>query len=244
MFESKSIAKRLMGEADTKIHTGGGLPQFILEQEESKRPMQWGVAAAVVFHILVFFVALPERKPVPVQPGPERIHMVMQPVRFNPPPPAQSQTKPKRTERKRVIPVPDPTPHDPEPVKELEIEADVDDLIADLDAEFGFPDAPPGYGRKGAIAVGGGVSAPIKVFAPQPRYTEDARRAGVEGVVILETVVDEEGNVRDVKVLKGLPFGLDKSAVETVKTWRYEPALRGGRPVSVYFTFTINFSIT
>ncbi len=243
MFESKSLAGRLMGEADTKIHAGGGLPQFILDQPESNRPLWWGAAAAVVFHALLFFVVLPAKKPIPVSPGPERIHMVVQPVRFNPPPPAQTQTKPKRSERKRVIPIPDPTPDDPEPITELEVEVDTEDVLADVDAAFGIPDAPPGYSRQGAVSVGGGVSAPVGIFRPQPRFTEDARRAGVEGVVILETVVDEEGNVRDVKVLKGLPFGLDQSAVDTVKTWRYEPALRNGKPVAVYFIFTINFQM-
>ncbi len=245
MFESKSLAGRLMGDADRKIHAGGGLPDFILEESDtSQRAMRLAIAAAVVFHIALFFIAMPDRKAIPLQPGEERLHMVVQPVRFDPPPPAQTRTQPKRAERKKVIPIPDPTPHEPEPLTELEVEVDVEDVLADLDAAFGVPDAPPGYSRNNAVAVGGGVTPPVRIFSPQPRYTEDARRAGVEGVVILETVVDETGSVRDVKVLKGLPFGLDQSAVDTVKTWRYEPALRGGEPVAVYFTFTINFSIT
>ena len=67
---------------------------------------------------------------------------------------------------------------------------------------------------------------------------------GVQGVVILEAVVDADGTVRNVKVLKGLPMGLDQSAVEAVLTWRYEPARLEGRAVPVYFTFTISFSLT
>ncbi len=244
MFESKSLASRLIGDDDRRIHAGGGLPDFILEREESKRPLYWGLAATAIFHLALFFIALPQRKAIPVAPGPKTAHLVVKPIRFQPPPPAEQRTRPKRSERKRVIPIPDPTPHEPEPVRELEVENDIDDLLADLDAVVGIPEAPPGYGRTGAVAVGGGVTAPVAIFKPQPRYTEDARRAGVEGVVILETVVDEEGNVRNVKVLKGLPFGLDQSAIDTVKTWRYEPALRDGEPVAVYFTFTINFSIT
>lgn len=242
MFESKSLAGRLMGEAETRIHAGGGIPDFILKEEASNRALKWAIAAAIVLHVGIFFITVPERRPIPLQPGPEQTHIVMQPVRFQPPPPAATATRPKQSERKKVIPVPDPTPDEPEPITELEVE--VDEIVEDVDAAFGIPEAPPGYSRDGAIAVSGGVTAPIKIYAPQPRYTEDARRAGVEGVVILETVVDTEGNVRDVKILKGLPFGLDQSAVDTVKTWRYEPAMRDGEPVAVYFTFTINFSIT
>ncbi len=61
---------------------------------------------------------------------------------------------------------------------------------------------------------------------------------------MLEAVVDAEGTVRNVKVLKGLPMGLGQSAVDAVLTWKYEPATQGGRPVPVYFTFTISFSLT
>lgn len=244
MFESKSLAGRLTGETRQRIHAGGGLPQFLLEEQDDPRRLRWAIVGAVLFHVALFLIAFPERRPVPLQPGPERPHMVMQPVRFEPPPPAQTRTQPQRAERKKVIPVPDPTPDEPEPITELEVEVDVDEVLADVDAAFGIPEAPPGYSRSNAVAVGGGVTPPVKIYSPRPLYTEDARRAGIEGVVILETVVDEEGNVRDVKVLKGLPHGLDQSAIDTVKTWRYEPAVRNGEPVAVYFTFTINFSIT
>ena len=64
------------------------------------------------------------------------------------------------------------------------------------------------------------------------------------GVVILETVIDEQGNVTDAKVLKGLPMGLDRQAVEAVKTWKFKPATRDGRPVPVYYTVTMSFQLT
>ena len=94
------------------------------------------------------------------------------------------------------------------------------------------------------MALAGNIDKPVKVFSPQPLYTEEARRAGIQGVVILEAVVDANGTVRNVKVLKGLPMGLDQSAVDAVMTWRYQPATMEGRPVPVYFTFTISFSLT
>ncbi|MCE2559594.1 MAG: energy transducer TonB [Acidobacteria bacterium] len=82
-----------------------------------------------------------------------------------------------------------------------------------------------------------------RTFAPRPNYTEEARRARVQGVVILQAVVDAVGNVGYVKVLKGLPEGLTESAVQVVEQWRYEPATLNGEPVPVYINLTVNFSL-
>jgi protein TonB len=91
--------------------------------------------------------------------------------------------------------------------------------------------------------MGGDIAPPVKVFSPQPGYTEEARQARVQGIVILQAIIDAEGNVTDVRVLKGLPEGLAESAVETVRNWRFKPATLEGKPVPVYFNFTINFSL-
>lgn len=91
--------------------------------------------------------------------------------------------------------------------------------------------------------VVGAVKRPVFLAGPQPRYTETARKAGVQGVVILEAVIDDQGRVTNLQVLKGLPMGLDKSAVEAVSQWRYKPATLENRPVKVIFTLTVNFQL-
>jgi TonB family protein len=91
--------------------------------------------------------------------------------------------------------------------------------------------------------VGGGVSRPEIVSNTAPVYTELARRAKITGTVILEATIDEQGNVTDTRILKGLPMGLDQSAVEAIKTWKFKPALLDGRPVPVYYVLTVNFQI-
>ena len=74
-------------------------------------------------------------------------------------------------------------------------------------------------------------------------YTEVARKARVEGLVIVETIIDRNGNVTDVRVLKGLPMGLDQSAIDAVRRWKFKPGSLNGQPVPVIFTLTVNFKM-
>jgi TonB family protein len=91
--------------------------------------------------------------------------------------------------------------------------------------------------------VGGAVSRPVKISGDSPVYTEAARKARVQGVVILQAIIDEHGDVTNVRVLKGLPMGLDGAAIEAVKTWKFQPATLEGMPVKVYYSLTVNFQV-
>lgn len=88
---------------------------------------------------------------------------------------------------------------------------------------------------------GRSVTRPEKISGSTPPIPEEARQAGVSGVVVLEAVIDEQGNVQDVRVLKGLHPALDEAAVESLRTWRFKPAMMDGKPVKVYYTLTMNF---
>jgi TonB family protein len=65
----------------------------------------------------------------------------------------------------------------------------------------------------------------------------------VAGVVILEAVIDRDGNVKDVMVLKPLPYGLSEAAVDAVKQWKFKPGTLDGTPVDVIFNLTVNFKL-
>ena len=95
----------------------------------------------------------------------------------------------------------------------------------------------------GPIQVTGAVTRPVLLDGPQPRYTEMARRAGVQGTVVLEAIIDESGYVTNVTILKKLSLGLDQAAVEAVRSWHFKPATLAGRPVKVYYTLTANFTL-
>lgn len=91
--------------------------------------------------------------------------------------------------------------------------------------------------------VGGEVTRPEIIFQTKPVYTEIARRSRVTGTVIVEAIIDEHGDVKDVRVLKGLPMGLSEAAVEAIKAWKFKPATREGVPVAVYYVLTVNFQV-
>lgn len=124
-------------------------------------------------------------------------------------------------------------------------EEGVPDGTGDTPGGMGDSGGDPGPGPETSQAtyLTAEMTRPVPIRKVQPRYTEAARRAGVQGVVILEAIIDERGNVSNVRVLRGLPMGLDREAVEAVKQWKYRPALLNGRPVKVYFTLTADFTI-
>jgi periplasmic protein TonB len=93
------------------------------------------------------------------------------------------------------------------------------------------------------IVVGGAVKKPEILVKTQPRYTELARKAGIQGVVILKAVIDERGYVTNLEIERGQPMGLDQAAVEAVRSWRFKPATLHGRPVKVYYYLTVNFQL-
>ena len=246
MFEDSSTWRRFKGEKQVGIGIHlGYVPELEEEDREAKMRFRIAVGAAVVLHVILFVASFPQMRGVALQPGPKRQVYVVQQVRFEPPPPRATEQKPREKTKTKKIPIPDPTPDEPEPIVTEEIDLPETDL-ADLDAVlFGsdsIPTVPGGSGRW-PMKIGSGVLPPKKVYAPQPLYTEDARQARIQGVVILEAIIDEQGRVRNVKVLKGLPEGLSESAVETAAEWEFEPATLNGEPVPVYFNLTIRFSL-
>ncbi|MGH9449896.1 MAG: energy transducer TonB [Terriglobia bacterium] len=95
----------------------------------------------------------------------------------------------------------------------------------------------------GTYSVGGGVSEPVAIYSPDPPYTEQAREAKFQGDVVLSVVVEPDGSVTEVQVVKPLGLGLDQSAVKTVRTWKFKPGLRNGVPVPVRMLIDVTFHL-
>ena len=104
-------------------------------------------------------------------------------------------------------------------------------------------DAATARSQEPAYKIGGGVSAPVPVFRPEPEYSEEARNAKWQGAVLLQLVVDENGVPQDIKVVRSLGLGLDQKAIEAVRKWRFKPGLKDGKPVPVSANIEVNFRL-
>ena len=212
---------------------------FALEYEDDKKNMRIAVGVAIALHIVFFLIRVPEMIAQQQEAKKAKVYVVQQ-VRFKPPPPKQQKDIPKA--RSKKVPIPDPTPDEPEPIR-LPEEIDTEIEIPDTDIIFGIPEGPPPAEPEGPIRVGGDVQPPVKVSAPSPQYTEIARKARIQGVVIVEAIIDKAGSVTNVKILKGLPMGLDTAAADAVKKWKFKPATLNGKPVAVIYNLTVNFRL-
>jgi periplasmic protein TonB len=144
-----------------------------------------------------------------------------------------------------VTPLDLPVPGDPRGIEGADPRGDLHGVIG---VPFGGGKGPGAGVRRAAaddapIPVGGAVLRPIFLSGPQPRYTEMARKAGIQGSVIVEAIIDEQGRVTHVRMLKDLSLGLGEAAVEAIQSWRFKPATLAGRAVKVYYTLTVNFTL-
>jgi TonB family protein len=108
------------------------------------------------------------------------------------------------------------------------------------------PGVGPGSGggfAGGAYKIGGGVSAPVPTYKPEPEYSEEARKAKWQGAVLLELVVDADGVPQNIKVIRSLGLGLDQKAIEAVQKWRFKPGQKDGKPVPVSANIEVNFRL-
>lgn len=95
----------------------------------------------------------------------------------------------------------------------------------------------------GVYKVGGGITAPQAISTPDPVYTQAARDAKTQGTCVLWMIVDDQGRPRDIRVVRGLGFGLDQKAIEAVQQWRFQPAMKDGHPVNVQIKVEVGFRL-
>lgn len=88
-----------------------------------------------------------------------------------------------------------------------------------------------------------GVGMPKCHYMPNPPYTDEARRFNLSGSLVIEGVVDTHGAVRNPRIVRGLPFGLNEITARTLSTWKCDPALMSGQPVSTFVPFEVTFHL-
>jgi periplasmic protein TonB len=219
---------------------------------------------SLALHVLVIGAAVGASiwfvEDVPEPPIPVTFYAAAPPP---PPPPPAAAPKPAapKPETPKPVPVkpsemtaPTVIPEKiPEPLAAPEVEAPTEGVEGGV--EGGVPGGVPGGVLGGVVGgtgpgtgdeplrVGGDVKAPQLVNRVEPSYPEAARKARMEGVVILEAIITANGNVEEVKVLKSMNPLLDAAATRAVQQWRYRPATLNGRAVRVYLTVTVTFNL-
>jgi protein TonB len=168
--------------------------------------------------------------------------------------------------KSEAVPVPVPVPFKaPPPPEQTQLPSLDTRLQITSPFSFGPVEAPPGTGGTGGgngagegrgvgdssgegagegIAGRGGYGRPIITYKPRPEWTEEARRNRIQGVVVLSATFGADGVVRNIRVIRGLGYGLDEKAIEAAKQIKFIPA-RGpdGRPASVRATINVEFNL-
>src|SRR5580693_3772433 len=108
------------------------------------------------------------------------------------------------------------------------------------------PGVGPGEGGGiggGIFRPGRGVTPPRPIYSPEPEFSEEARKAKYQGTCTLMIVVDTDGRPTNLRVVSSLGMGLDEKALETVRTWRFEPGQKDGHPVKVEMAVEVDFHL-
>ncbi len=153
-----------------------------------------------------------------------------------------------------TTPPPPPRPPQPEPVPDDEIIEDMFfdlDTEMDLDAPLDLPPPPPPEDDEEdeepeIFQVVEDMPEPaggMQAIYNNIRYPDAARRAGIEGRVIIQFIVDETGQVRDPVVVRGIGGGCDEAAIEAIRSVEWSPGRQRGRPVRVQFQLPIMFRL-
>lgn len=236
MSEQKQTLK-----LDEKLKAEDQMFSMMLRREGDRKILLSAVGLAVLVHICVMFIRFPEIKAAVSQK--EKKVIVVR--KYVPPPPPVEKKVIVQQKITRKVPLPDPTPDEPEPIREPEPEIEPEPLPVDAEILLGNPEPPP---PSGPLIPGiGNVTNPTLIPGTkvQPEYPELARQARLEGHVILQAVIMRDGSVSEIQVLRcdRPKMGFEENAVAAVEQWRYTPATQNGRPVDVYLTINVAFSL-
>jgi TonB family protein len=107
----------------------------------------------------------------------------------------------------------------------------------------GYGPGPGGGGVTGSGGFVGSVTEPVLLWKIEPEYTDEARRAKIQGTVILHIEVDTRGQAQNITVRQSLGLGLDERAIEAVRRWRFRPGYRDGKPWVTAAMVQVNFRL-
>jgi protein TonB len=163
------------------------------------------------------------------------------PITEQPPPP------PPKIQQPEIIEVPDEEEIEEEIELDIDLDVEEDAVVEDIV----FEEAPAEEPVEQIFEVveeqpepEGGIEAFYKFVGKELRYPAQANRMGVEGRVFVQFVVDEKGNVSDVKAVKGIGAGADEEAVRVIKLTKWKPGKQRGRAVKVRMIMPVMFKLS
>jgi protein TonB len=232
----------------------------------------WGASLTTHGALIGLVVLVPLFWPAPLPETPKYIRALIYdpPPPPPPPPPRGSAMVPEPKPARPVSLEPEPTP-EPKLVAELEVPKEAELLPEpgepeDMQAgdptgsEFGIAEGMPGGvvgGQVGGVLGGvlGGVvggtgtgpvmdydRAPRPIRITRPQYPQEAFVKKIEGTVVVEILIDTEGRVVQARVIQSIPL-LDQAAIDCVYQWRFQPAIKDGRPVPTVANAPVGFRI-
>jgi len=108
----------------------------------------------------------------------------------------------------------------------------------------GYGPGTGGNAGGGLYHVGGGISAPVALNDVEAEFSDEARRAKYQGVVLVGLIVDAQGNPQNIHIVRPLGMGLDEKAIEAIRKYKFKPAMKDGKiPVPVPITIEVNFRL-
>jgi TonB family protein len=226
---------------DEKLRAEDQMFSAMLYRQEDRKIMWIAFGLAVLVHLIAIVIHFPKFEFKPQEKAKRTIVV----RKYVPPPPQVEKRQVIQQQITRKVPLPDPTPDEPEPIREPEPEIEPEPLPVDAEILLGVPEPPP---PSGPLIPGiGDVTNPVRIEESyvEPEYPELARQARLEGHVILQAVILRDGSVSEIQVLRvDRPnLGFEDAAIEAVGQWRYTPATQNGRPVDVYLTINVTFSL-
>jgi protein TonB len=184
-----------------------------------------GLSIALGVHILSL-VFMPRYIPNPFRLKDEAIEVIDVVHEIEIPPP------PKEIPRPQV-------PVAAEPDEEVEEEETIEETVLDIDDLPPAPPPPPSEVKIYSFYE----EPPVPVYNPPPEYPDLARRAEIEGTVMLRCVLSETGDIIDAQVIKSVTQALDEAALRAVRQWKYQPAKNNNIPVRVYLVVPVAFRL-
>jgi TonB family protein len=268
-FIERALALRVT--EDERVRYAGF--EFLDGGISNRRPTQVAIALALLFHAILFIIYFPSFGDRIFHPTEQVLVLKnLAPAGGGQPKLAEPKVTPVVPPKPQpvLVPIPDPTPHDPEPLRRTEV-LEVQPIVNEISAELAIgdidaPPGPPGRGQgqagtgtgtgsgpgtgegppgTGIYAMGTpGIVDPQILVQTIPSYTDEAIKAKVQGVVLLQAIIRRNGRVDSPVVLRGLGYGLEEKAIrEIVSNWRFRPATLNGQPVDLQATIEVTFNL-